>query len=56
MSDSFLHGLLAEQRETEIRQHAATRLTHRGAATPTTATHRHRLAERLRRVADRLDG
>jgi len=56
MSDSFLHGLLAEQRETEIRQHAAHRLTHRGGSTPPTVNHRHRLAERLRRVADRLDG
>ena len=56
MSDTFLHGLEAEMRETEIRQHTASRLTHRGAATPPTTTNRHRLAARLRRVADRLDG
>ncbi len=56
MSDTFLHGLEAELRQSEIRQHAASRLTHRGGSTPPTATSRHRLASRLRRVADRLDG
>jgi hypothetical protein len=51
-----LHGLEAELRQAEIRQHAAHRLTRRGGPTPPTATQRHRLAQRLRRVADRLDG
>ena len=55
MSDPFLHGLEAELRQAEIRQHAAHRLTHLGGTTPPTTSSRHRLADRLRRVADRLD-
>jgi hypothetical protein len=56
MSDTFLHGLEAELRETQIRQHTASRLARRGGSTPPAAPNRHRLAQRLRRVADRLDG
>lgn len=54
MSD-ILHGLEAELRQTEIRR-ATAAFARRGRPVPPPAPSRHRLAERLRRVADRLDG
>jgi len=49
-----LYGLQARMREVEMRQDTARRAG-RGHSAPPTAPSRHRLAERLRRVADRLD-
>lgn len=54
MSDT-LHGFESEMREAEIRRTTAA-YARRGRPTPPAAPSRHRLAERLRRVADRLDG
>jgi len=54
MSDT-LHGLETQMREAEIRR-AATEYARHGRTTPPAAPTRHRLAERLRRMADRLDG
>ena len=54
MSDT-LHGLETELREAQIRRTTAA-YARRGRVTPPPAPSRHRLAERLRRVADRLDG
>ena len=51
-----LFGLEARMREVEMRQQSAAPRAGRGHPTPPTAPSRHRLAERLRRVADRLDG
>ncbi|MET0525621.1 MAG: hypothetical protein ABWZ91_12525 [Nocardioides sp.] len=48
-----LFGLESRMREVEMRQQTAAR---RGRPTPPASPSRHRLAERLRRVADRLDG
>ena len=50
-----LYGIEARVREVEMRQQEATRHAGRGRPTPPPAPSRHRLAERLRRVADRLD-
>ncbi len=50
-----LYGLEARLREVEMRQDAA-RHAGRGRSSPPPAPSRHRLAERLRRMADRLDG
>ena len=49
-----LYGVEARMREVEMRQESARRAG-RGHSAPPTAPSRHRLAERLRRVADRLD-
>lgn len=54
MSD-FLHGLETQLRETEIRRATADYARH-GRSTPPAGPTRHRLAVRLRRMADRLDG
>ena len=54
MSDT-LHGLETQTREAEIRRAAVAYARH-GRPTPPPAPTRHRLAERLRRMADRLDG
>jgi hypothetical protein len=54
MSDT-LHGLETEVREAQIRR-ATAAYARRGRPTPPASPSRHRLAERLRRVADRLDG
>ncbi|HET9420660.1 MAG TPA: hypothetical protein VFO49_05955 [Nocardioides sp.] len=51
-----LYGVEARMREVEMRRHDAARRAGRGHPAPPTAPSRHRLAERLRRVADRLDG
>jgi hypothetical protein len=51
-----MYGLEARMREVEMRQQHATRRAGRGHSSPPAAPSRHRLAERLRRVADRLDG
>lgn len=51
-----LYGLEARVREVEMRQQAAARHAGRGRPAPPPAPTWHRLAERLRRVADRLDG
>jgi len=53
MSDA-LNGLEAELRQAQIRR-ATAAYARRGRPTPPAAPSRHRLAERLRRVADRLD-
>jgi hypothetical protein len=49
-----LHALETEMREARIRRDTAA-YARRGRPTPPAAPSRHRLAERLRRVADRLD-
>jgi len=51
-----LYGLETRMHEVEMRQQTAARRAGRGHPAPPTAPSRHRLAERLRRVADRLDG
>jgi hypothetical protein len=50
------YGLEGRLREVGMRQDATTRHARRGRPTPPPAPSRHRLAERLRRMADRLDG
>jgi hypothetical protein len=42
-------------REVEMRQQSAADRARRGHSAPPTGPSRHRLAERLRRVADRID-
>jgi hypothetical protein len=54
MTDT-LHGLETEMRQAEIRATTAA-YARRGRPTPPPSPSRHRLADRLRRVADRLDG
>ncbi len=50
-----LYGLVARMQEAEIRQQAAARVAENGRPKPPRSPSRHRLAERMRRVADRLD-
>jgi hypothetical protein len=50
-----LHGLETQMREAQIRRATANYARH-GRTTPPAAPTRHRLAERLRRMAERLDG
>lgn len=54
MSDT-LHGLETQAREADIRRATAKYARH-GRPIPPPPPTRHRLAERLRRMADRLDG
>ncbi len=51
----IMHGLETQTREAEIRR-AATSYARHGRPTPPAVPTRHRLAARLRRMADRLDG
>jgi hypothetical protein len=50
-----LYGLGARMQEVETLQGTAVRSAHRGRPHTPDRPSRHRLAERLRRVADRLD-
>ncbi len=50
-----MYGIEARMREVEMRQQSAAHRARRGHPTPPTGPSRHRLAERLRRVADRID-
>ena len=50
-----LHGLEARVQEVETLQRTAVRSAQRGRPITPDRPSRHRLAERLRRVADRLD-
>ena len=51
----IMHGLETQTREAQIRR-ATTDYARHGRPTPPAAPTRHRMAERLRRMADRLDG
>jgi hypothetical protein len=55
MSETMF-GVEARMREVEMRQQSAARRAGRGHPTPPAPPSRHRMAERLRRMADRLDG
>lgn len=54
MSETMF-GIEARMREVEMRQQSAAHRARRRQPTPPTGPSRHRLAERLRRVADRID-
>jgi hypothetical protein len=54
MSETMF-GVEARMREVEMRQQSAAHRARRRHFTPPTDPSRHRLAERLRRVADRID-